>query len=161
MKIKNVLYLLALHFLLWNCSTTKIEKGESGIKELPKTELIKDINLNVEKTVSWVNLMPGSKPKFHISGKVNLLKGSGYKLWNTNLKYVKVFQEGKELYFVKPKVRVETRNDSSKILFSTLKGLSINKELNIKQSVMFELIFNNGSDDLMYQIKDVELQEVH
>lgn len=161
MKTKNVLYLLVLLFLLWNCSTTKIEKGESVVKELPKTELIKDVNLNVEKTISWVNLMPGSKPKFHISGKVNLLKGSGYKLWNTNLKYVKVFQKGKEFYFIKPKVRVETKNDSSKILFSTLRGLSINQDLNTKQNVMFELIFNNGSYDLMYQIKDVELQEVH
>ncbi|MEE9432545.1 MAG: hypothetical protein V3V16_15975, partial [Melioribacteraceae bacterium] len=128
---------------------------------LPKTELIKDVNLNVEKTISWVNLMPGSKPKFHISGKFNLLKSDDYNIENMKLKYVKVYQSDKEVYFVKPKVRVEDKGDIKQIMFSTLRGLSINKKLNTKQNVMFEFIFNDTSNDFIYQIKDVELQEVY
>ncbi|MCP5062499.1 MAG: hypothetical protein GY936_08555 [Ignavibacteriae bacterium] len=161
MKLKIILFLGIITFLVWNCSSSKIEKVDDEIKVIPKIELIRDVNLNIEKTLSWVNLMPGSKPKFHISGNVNLLNGEGYNLENTKLKFVKVFQFGKEMYFVIPKVRVENKNDSVKIMFSTLRGLSVNKELNMNKNVMFEFIFNNGMDDFIYQINDVELQEVH
>ncbi len=160
MKSKNLLYLSFITFLLWNCSSKEIVKEEVE-KILPKTELIKDVNLNVEKTISWVNLMPGSKPKFHISGKFNLLKSDDYNIENMKLKYVKVYQSDKEVYFVKPKVRVEDKGDIKQIMFSTLRGLSINKKLNTKQNVMFEFIFNDTSNDFIYQIKDVELQEVY
>jgi len=161
MKRKNILLLSVFAFIVWNCSTGKIEKDESEIKVIPKAELVKDLNLNIQKTVSWVNLMPGTKPKFHISGNVNLLNGEDYILENTKLKFVKVFQSGKEMYFVKPKVRVENKSDSVKIMFSTLRGLSINEELNTKKNVMFEFIFNDGKEDFIYQLNDVELQEVH
>ncbi len=161
MKLKNILSLFVLTFLVWNCSSSKIEKDEAEIKVLPKAELVQNLNLNIEKTISWVNLMPGSKPKFHISGKVTLGIGDGYNIENTKLKFVKVFQSGKEMYFVIPKVRIENKIDSVKIMFSTLRGLSINKELNTKRNVMFEFIFNDGKEDFIYQINDVELQEVH
>lgn len=161
MKLKNIIFLFGITFLVWNCSSSKIEKDETEIKVLPKVELVRDVNLLVEKTISWVNLMPGSKPKFHISGKVTLGIGDGYNLEDTRLKFVKVFQSGKEVYFVKPKVRVENKSDSVKIMFSTLRGLSINEELNTKKNVMFEFIFNDGKEDYIYQINNVELQEVH
>ena len=160
MKLKNILYFTFISLLLWNCSTKEIIKEEVEIV-LPKTELVKEVNLTVEKNISWVNLMPGSKSKFHISGKFKLFKSDDYSIENIKLKYVKVYQSGKEVYFVKPKVRVEDKGDIKQIMFSTLRGLSINKELNTKQNVMFEFIFNDATSDFIYQIKDVELQEVY
>jgi hypothetical protein len=146
--------------LLWSCSTTKVETTKKTEKVLTK-QLVHDVNLFVEKNVSWVNLMPGAKPKFHISGKISLLKGKNYNIKSTTLKFIKVFQNGKEIYFIKPKIREEIKDNEKNYLFSTISGLSIVKELDTKKKVDFEFIFMDGKKDLIYQIKNVELQEVH
>jgi len=158
--MKTKIFVFIAFMLLWSCSTTKVETTEKTEKALTK-QLIHDVNLSVEKNVSWVNLMPGTRPKFHISGKISLLEGDNYNLKTTNLKYIKVFQNGKEIYFVKPKIREEIKDNMKNYLYSTISGLSIVKELDTKKNVDFEFVFKDGKKELIYQIKNVELQEVH
>ncbi len=160
MKYKHFNIFLFFVIFLWSCSTTKVETAHKTEKVLPK-QLIHEVNLAVEKNVSWVNLMPGAKPKFHISGKINLLKGDGYNIKTTFLKYIKVFQDGKEIYFIKPKIREINRGNIKHYVYSTISGLSIVKELNTKKNVDFEFVFKDGNKELLYQVKNVELQEVH
>ena len=158
--MKTKIFVFIAFMLLWSCSTTKVETTKKTEKALTK-QLIHDVNLSVEKNVSWVNLMPGTRPKFHISGKISLLEGDNYNLKTTNLKYIKVFQNGKEIYFVKPKIREEIKDNVKNYLYSTISGLSIVKELDTKKNVDFEFVFKDGKKELIYQIKNVELQEVH
>ncbi len=160
MKKNKIVYFLFTLLLLSSCSTTKVVKIP-GTKKLEKKKLLHEVNLNVEKNIGWINLMPGAEPKFHISGSVGLLKGNNYNLETTELKYIKVFQSGKELYFIKPKIRVEEKKDLKKYLYSTISGLSLVKDLNPNKKLELEFIFKDGSKEFIYQINNVEFQEVH
>ncbi len=160
MKKNKIVYFLFTILLISSCSTTKVVKIP-GTKKLEKKKLVHEVNLNIEKNIGWINLMPGTEPKFQISGSISLLKGNNYNLKTTNLKYIKVFQSGKELYFVKPKIRVEEKKDFKKYLYSTISGLSLVKDLNPNKKLEFEFIFKDGGKEYIYQIKNVEFQEVH
>jgi len=78
-KMKSVYYLVSLVLIvIFGCSTTEvsIKKESETVKIIPK--FVNEVNLDVEKNVSWINLMPGTIPKFHVSGKISLLKGENY-----------------------------------------------------------------------------------
>ena len=160
MKKNKIVYFLFTLLLISSCSTTKVVKIP-GTKKLEKKKLVHEVKLNVEKNIGWINLMPGTKPKFHISGKVSLLKNNDYSFENTKLKYVKVFQNGKEMYFIKPKTIEKLKGDTKEILYSTISGLSLVKDLNPNKKLEFEFIFKDGDKEYIYQIKNVEFQEVH
>jgi hypothetical protein len=120
-----------------------------------------EVNLDIQQNASWVNLMPGSSPKFHVTGKLNLLEGDNYDNNSLELKYIKVYQNSKELYYIIPTTIERMESNLKSITFSTIKGLELNDELNTKASVMFELIFVDGKEKLKYRINDVLVEEVH
>ena len=52
------------------------------IKKIDKVSNIYENNLrvNIKKVYAWINLMPGDKPRFHITGSVELFEDSKYEL---------------------------------------------------------------------------------
>jgi hypothetical protein len=161
MKQMQLLYLVLLALLLFSCSTPKeTTKIDTETIDVVK-KFVNEVNLEIEKNVSWVNLMPGSEPKFHISGKLSLLNGDDYENETTQLKYIKVYQSGEELYYIMPKVIEELDGTVKKLTFSTIKGLNISKTLDTKSPVVFEFLFYDGKDELKYRENNVIVEEVH
>jgi hypothetical protein len=145
----------------FGCSTTEeATKKNEETKREPIRKFVNEVNLDIEKNVSWVNLMPGTEPKFHVSGKLTLLNGENYNNKSTILKYIKIYQEGEELYYILPKVVVEEVDGEKTFIYSTIKGLSINKNLNTKEPVLFELIFMDGKEEFKYKIDNITVEEV-
>lgn len=153
--------LFFISFLLFiSCSTSDVVKiGKNESKETISKK-INDIDLNIEKTVCWINLMPGSSAKFHISGKFSLPENENYNLEEIELKFVKVYQENIELYFIQPKVVQTNEKFYKEIIYSTLQGLALNKNFNKNRNVTLELIFNTGSNELKYYIENIKVEEV-
>lgn len=161
MKKLIIILIGTLSVLQFSCSSseTTTKKSEDTVREVVK-KFVNDVTLDIEKNVSWINTMPGTEPKFHVSGKLDLLSGENYNSESTKLKYIKIYQNGEELYFIMPKVIEEVTTDLKSVTYSTIKGLSINKNLNRKEPVLFELIFIDGKKELKYRINDVLVEEV-
>ncbi|MBK7106339.1 MAG: hypothetical protein IPH62_13750 [Ignavibacteriae bacterium] len=161
-NIITKIFLLVTILFYISCSSsevTKIQKKESGINIISKK--MNDIDLNIEKTVSWVNLMPGSDSKFHVSGKFIIPQNNKIKIEDIELKFIKVYQEESELYFIQPKTIQKIEKSSKEIIYSTLQGLSLNKNFNKKKNVTFELIFNSNGEELKYYIENINVDEVY
>jgi hypothetical protein len=161
--MKKITYSIAISIILFvaGCSTTeKVTKKE----ELPKEKVVEvknDLDLKIEQSSCWVNLMPGSEPKFHTSGKF-ILDGNGdYNLQNIELKFIKVFQSGNELYYIIPKVIENESTNSKDVTYSTIRGLSINPDMNVKKPVNLVFIFKDGGNDLKYYLNNIQVEEVH
>lgn len=148
--------------ILIGCSTTEesTKKTEENKTRVVK-KFVNDVNLEIDKNVSWVNLMPGAEPKFHVSGMISLLDGDNYNNKTTELKFIKIYQSGEELYFLMPKVIEDSEEGTKNLTYSTIKGLSINKNLDTKKPVMIEYIFKDGKDELKYRVNNLMVEEVH
>ena len=162
MKFYLKIFLWILIVAIFGCSSTKSLDDEKVVDKTVEKK-INEIDLEIEKVISWVNLMPGpnSENKFQVSGKFFILPNDNYDFTKTTLKYIKVFQNGKLLYFIQPKVLEKIENDKKEITYSTIKGLSINKDLHRQKKVKMEFIFNSGSDELKYYVEDVNVEEAH
>ena len=92
MKIKLLVIASIITLFSIGCSSSEetTKRDVENYKTVKK--FVNQVNLDVEKNVSWVNLMPGSSPKFHVSGKLSLLQSDNYNLEETELKYIKIFQ---------------------------------------------------------------------
>lgn len=146
--------------MIFGCSSSEesTKRSTENYKEVKKFR--NEVKLNIDKNISWVNLMPGSQPKFHVTGKLSLLVDDNYNYQNTELKYIKIYQSGEELYFIMPKVIQDISDSVKNFTYSTIKGLSINKNLDTKKPVIFELIFLEGKEELKYRINNVIVEEV-
>lgn len=159
-KIIVFIFSITIIFLLSCSASEEATKKNEEIKREPIKKFVNEVNLDIEKNVSWVNLMPGAEPKFHVSGKLSLLKGKKYNNQSTILKYIKIYQNGEELYYIMPKVIFNEDEGIKTFTYSTIKGLSLNKNLNLKEPVLFELIFMDGKEELKYKIDNVTVDEV-
>ena len=74
MKVKISFIMLVILLFSIGCSSSEetTKRNMDNYKVVKK--FVNKVNLDVEKNVSWINLMPGSTPKFHVSGKLTLLK---------------------------------------------------------------------------------------
>lgn len=155
-----ILFLLALSiFGLTGCSssapeirtTTKIAEG-----------IYKDdLRINIKKIYAWVNLMPGAKPRFHITGSVELLEASEYDLENVTIKEINIIQNRKSIYKFSPKIKEEIHLNIKSFLFSTIRGLLYTSILDREKRIDVELLISDSSTEIIYKIKDVEISEVY
>lgn len=160
MKLKRYILLITL-LILNSCSISEKTTTNQDQDTVNKLEIIKrDVELDIQKNVCWVNLMPGSEHKFNVSGKFEIFKSTKYNFRTTILKYVKVMQKGNEIYLIKPTIIEELTENSKLITFSTLQGLAVNKSLNLAKSVDLEFIFVENDEELLYQLKNIEIEEI-
>ncbi len=160
MKLKIIITLLFIGSFFVACSTSKETVKEEVGKTKVINKFVNDVELDISKTICWINSMPGAKPKFHVSGKFELLKSDNYNLESTKLQYIKIFQKGKELYFISPKVIEKNNGGKKDVTYSTIRGMNINEDLDVKIPLRFELIFKQEKEKLKYYIKDIKVEEV-
>ena len=158
--MKSKILYLVLIIIVFGCSSTEktVKRDVENYDQVRKFK--NELNLDIVESVSWVNLMPGTSPKFHVSGKLTLLKGENYSNDTTELKYIKIYQSGEELYYIMPKVIKNKEGDVNTFTYSTIKGLSIKDQLKTKEPVVFELIFLDNKEELKFRINDVQVEEV-
>ncbi len=162
MKLYLKISLGILLIVFFGCSSSK-SLDVKKVAEKVVEKKVNQVDLEIEKIISWVNLMPGpnSENKFQVSGKFFLLPSNNYDYNKTNLKYIKVYQNGKQLYFIQPKVIEKIENNKKEITYSTIKGLSINQDLNSKKKVEMEFIFNSNGDELKYYVENIKIEEAY
>src|ERR1039457_3458566 len=123
-----------LLIILTGCSVS-----QSGENDLKLEIITKQFN-------SWVNLMPGSKPSFFISGSILIKSNENAVLDSVHLLKCEVIQQGKLLYVLHPDLQSHDYNMDLVIphaarFFSVNlpSGTPIKKELNLEEPISIDL----------------------
>lgn len=160
-KLKFIILFISI-LIIVSCSTSKETTNKIEKKvEVENIDNYSPLDIKVEKNVCWLNLMPGADPKFHVSGKLSLLKSESYDNNNMFMQYIKVYQAGEEIYFIKPKVRDEFISSVKKISYSTIRGLTVNEKLNTAKPITIEFFFSDGDNSFTYTTRNITVEEVH
>lgn len=154
--------------ILFSCSSSEKTEKKTVDEKKKETEVVNepttDINLELNKLYAWVNLMPGEQPKFHITGDVVILNEKNVISSETKLVRVKVFQNKNLHYIIKPTVRMndEIKSESGNaILFSTIRGLSLNPGFNYEKPINLVLIFEENEKTYSYPVNDVKIDKAY
>jgi hypothetical protein len=159
-KYKILLILISFFIFSNGCSTsTETVKREIEKKDIVN-KYVNEVNLELGENIAWINKMPGTQPKFHVSGKIKLLENSNYEVSKTNLKFIKIYQSGKEIFYIIPKVVEKIIDDKKEFTYSTIKGLNVVQDLILEKPIRFELIFIQGKNEMKYYIKGIKVEEV-
>ena len=158
--MKNLAISVFIILFILGCSpSVETVKEKKDIKESVE-EVKNEVDLKIIKSIGWIDLMPGSSPKFHISGRFDILENDNYELKETDLKYIRIIQSGRELYYIIPKIIEEAGSGKKSITYSTIQGLTPRPDLKRNRPVDFELIFKCADEELVYIINDVLVEEV-
>lgn len=162
MKYFNMVisFVLTLFILgITGCSSSVPE-----IKTVPKISegIYKDdLRINVKQIYAWVNLMPGAKARFHLTGSIELLDDSKYDLENVTIKEINIVQNKNSIYHFTPKIEETFVDNKKSFLFSTIRGLLLTSILDRNKSIDVELLISDSSNEIIYLIPNVEISEVH
>ncbi|MDR3609083.1 MAG: hypothetical protein P4L27_00805 [Ignavibacteriaceae bacterium] len=117
--------------------------GCSGAKST--TDTLK-IEVMTQQSNSWVNLMPGSKPSFFISGSIKIKNDENIALDSIQLLKCNILQEGKTIYNLIPgfrsvdDIKAPINSGTDRIFtFYLSPGTPINKELDMDKLISIEL----------------------
>lgn len=138
------------------CSST-VQQKEIGEVE-PEIIHKDEIQLNVKKVYSWINAMPGSKPRFHVTGELEIFDSSNYDIKNIKIVKVTILQDQKMIFMFTPKIKEEMSSDAKILTFSTIRGLLVNAALDQKKAVDIVFDFDDGSTEIKYVIKNVNIE---
>ena len=129
-----LLFLFILPSILIGCSGSQPE-----VYELKLEIISQQIN-------SWVNLMPGSKPSFFISGSIKIKNNEYVVIDSIKLLKCEIIQEGITLYNLHPDLRssvsaIDPMNSGSDRIFTLYlpTGTTIKKELNLEEPISIDL----------------------
>ncbi len=159
---KSEVYLILLSVIvLASCSADRTIKKDRPSGELAELYL-QDVKLTVNEIYSWVNLMPGIEPRFHITGDVDLLYDREYDLEFVKLESIVVYQNS-EIYRISPSTKefIIDKTIAKKIRFSTINGLFVNRELNIDKHINIDLVFNYAGEKLIYKIDNIKIHKAY
>lgn len=157
--MKFILVWLFLIIIIVGCSSSEISVKENTNNYNVIEKFVNEVKLKPDKNICWINVMPGSTPKFHVSGKITLLPDNDFSE-NTQLKYIRIFQSGSEIYYIMPKVVEQNENSLRNITYSTIKGLSVSQNLNTEIPVIMELVFVDEKEEFRYRINNVIVEKV-
>jgi hypothetical protein len=117
--------------------------GCSGAKST--TDTLK-IEVNTQQSNSWVNLMPGSKPSFFISGSIKIKNNEDIALDSIQLLKCNILQEGKAIYNLIPgfrsvdDIKAPINPGTDRIFTYYLSpGTPINRELDMDKPISIDL----------------------
>lgn len=152
--VKKILVYAVFSLLFYSCAST-VRYDRDYTEEIEYESTIK---IEVEKTYCWINEMPGSEGRFNITGAVRVLESPGYDHKMVKLKNIKIIQNKKELYYIKPVVRKD--ENSGIIQFSTVKGLLPNSNMDVNKKVDVYFIFEEDEDKFTYLNKNCIVERV-
>ena len=161
MKKTFIIYFVSVSilFIVSSCSSSlpeikKVDTEESSIYE-------NSLRINTKQIFSWVNRMPGSKARFHISGELELLENSEFDIANTTISKIKIIQSGTEVYQFTPKYEIEKKEDVRTITFSTIRGLLVSVLLDASETIDVKILLSDSATDVEFVIPNVNIEEVH
>ncbi|MAT57139.1 MAG: hypothetical protein K8F60_16970 [Melioribacteraceae bacterium] len=149
-----------LILLLVSCSSEKETVKDLSIEKKPLFE--NDINVNVKRVFAWINLMPNTEPRFNITGEFSLLKTDDIRLDEIELTEIKIYQDEKEIYRIKPIVRWNNDDITSRsFAISTLKGLSLVPTLDQDQKIDALFEFDYNGEKLLNFIQSIHIEKTY
>ena len=156
MKILLICFSLQILFFYVGCSHQENMK-ENYIS-------IKELKLN-----SWMNLMPGGQPSFHISGEVRIKNGESIDITNLKLESINVFQNSELLGSLKPDFNIKNENedniipvDSERSYFFKAKMPSkVITNFNEDEPVNMKFLFRWADKSYLHDIENVKVQKVY
>jgi hypothetical protein len=164
-KILLVSSISLLLLFFTGCSSSEEVTVKDKTTEIVEEEIIvPDLKLDVKEIYCWVDLMPGGPNRFQISGNVFVSDSYKYDLKYLKLKAVRIFQDDKQLFSIRPKVKLDENaivEEGREFVFSTIKGLSINKDYNIDKSVDIKIIFEENDNLFEYDILKQKVEKVY
>ena len=155
--MKRILFpMLLLILILIGCS------GSQSVSNELKLEITShEIN-------SWVNLMPGSKPSFFISGSINIRNNEDSYIDSIHLQKCEVLQEGNKLYELHPDLRnsvwnMDPMKPGTDRLFTLYlqTGTPIKKELNLDKPVSISLYLSALNKVTYYKIDSIYVMKTY
>jgi hypothetical protein len=117
---------------------------------------------------SWLNMMPGSPPSFHITGNLRIMNYRDGSINDLSLNEIVITQDNNVIYKFKP--AFETihsfedysfkKNEVKEFRFSSSR-LSIAQELNADKTIDAGLSFTSGGKTLEYMISDITIERTY
>ncbi|NOG98751.1 MAG: hypothetical protein HND52_12395 [Ignavibacteriae bacterium] len=167
-KIKNfAAAIITMMFILFlfNCGGSEETVKKEEVKTVIDEEIIvPDLKVNIHEMYCWVDLMPGGPNRFQISGNLNVSDSYKYDLKFLKLKAVRIFQNNKQLFSIRPKVKLDENaitEEGKSFVFSTIRGLSINPEYKIDNPVDIRIIFEEDDELFEYNIYNQKVEKVY
>jgi hypothetical protein len=163
--IKMFLKIFLALFLVFmiSCSSEKTVKEKEipqKMDEIFQQEVIAEFTeLNL-----WVNLMPNSDGKLHVSGIVGVNENFDYDINFIRLQDVVIKQDSKMLFMIKPIVQLDPNlsNNNKKIFrFSTSSGMSLNPEVDLNKNCDLEFHFYDGNKLYKYLVDNVKIEKTY
>jgi hypothetical protein len=154
--IRNNLFFLIVMFLYGGCA-----------EKMPENNKL-NLTINVVKSYSWINLMPGGEPSFHLLCEIRIKNNSDVPVENLKLQQVSMFDDTLEILKFKPLfVNRKIKSDMS-LLPNEAKDFSISApdKINIaklKDNNVISLLLNFSSEGktLEYKIDSVKIDRVY
>lgn len=146
-------------FLLVGCSSSIPETRT--VAKISEEIYKNDLRINIKQIYAWVNLMPGAKSRFHITGSIELLEDTEYDIENVTIKKINIIQNKNTIYQFTPKIEAKIEQNKKSFLFSTIRGLLLTSILNREKTIDVELLFSDSSSEIMHLIPNVEIYEAH
>ncbi len=118
------------------------------------------IILDVKKPAAWIRVNYQNEKRFNITAEIKIKKSPDYDLKKIKVKEVNVFQNKNLLFSILPFQKLKTQTTEYKIIqFATLQGVSLVPSLNLKKTLMFEIICTDGNSDFHYRIDNIKIVE--
>ena len=161
--IIHIFSFVVLTLLFVQCSSIKIDRKKQ-VREKEAQLYIPAMNLKVIDNDCWVDLMPGRQRRFHVSGRLEILNSIKYDLKLVKLKFIKLYQSKKLIYKIIPFIQIDKKLSSKKnevLIYSTLQGLLLTKDLDFNKKVSLKFIFYEGSNRFDYKIDGITIKKVY
>ncbi len=157
--------LLIFTFILSSlCFLNSCSSSLPEIKEVPDEESSiyeNNLRINTKQIYSWINRMPGSKARFHVSGELELLENSEFDITTTKISKIKILQGGTEVYQFTPKYEIKEESGSRTITFSTIRGLLVSLMLDANETIDIKILLSDSTNNVEFIIPKVDIEEVH
>lgn len=161
---KKIIITVLSAIIFFSCTSEK-KTMKDGIKDTDELTSV-ELNVKFNKVYSWINLMPGpnAKPRFHITGELEVYKSGAYEIDKLNLTQINIYQNRELIYSIKPEVRQDEKLSKDKmrfLLFSTIRGLFVSEKLDTEKPVDAKFIFEYSDEMYSYYIKDIEIEKAY
>ncbi len=129
-----------------------------------------NISVNHSGIYCWLNLMPGGKPTFHISGNLAIKNEETFKIKKIGLKEIILLQDDNPIYKFNPLFEPVNEDTSDKELkieetkdfhIGLRSGLSIATELDSERPINAKLFFVSDEKTFEYNILNIRIEKAY
>ena len=164
--MKKIFTFISIVILL-SAGCSSDETVKKNVDEIENGEIVsEELNVEFSGVYCWINLMPGPKaePRFNITGEIKLFESPEYSLDSIILSAINIYQNSKLIYSIDPVIRIDDNlsTDQMKfIIFSTIKGMLIDVNLDSETVVDASFIFEQDNEKYSYLVKDIKIDKAY